>query len=62
MATSCRSPGRSCDLEKGTHAGERQPERGYRSGGRLRYSAESRERHVSSVITAHAVHAAPRRG
>jgi len=34
----------------------------YSSGGPSRYAAESRERHLGSVITAHAVHAAPRRG
>ena len=34
----------------------------YHSGGLSRYAAESRERHLGSVITAHAVHAAPRRG
>ena len=28
----------------------------------LCYAADSRERHLGSVITAHAVHAAPRRG
>jgi hypothetical protein len=34
----------------------------YSGGGLSRYAAESRERHLRSVITAHAVHAAPGRG
>ncbi|MGA8617658.1 MAG: hypothetical protein WB660_03945 [Candidatus Sulfotelmatobacter sp.] len=31
----------------------------YSSGGLSRYAAKSRERHLGSVITAHAVHAPP---